>query len=64
MKGGIDIGKGDFAQLLAEATVLPDSKPISLPDYLEEAMCAILNGFLPVSEQLFDGEASEDTNGS
>ncbi|WP_217896026.1 TOPRIM nucleotidyl transferase/hydrolase domain-containing protein, partial [Leucobacter sp. 7(1)] len=64
VKGGIDIGKGDFAQLLAEATVLPDSKPISLPDYLEEAMCAILNGFLPVSEQLFDGEASEDTNGS
>lgn len=48
-KGGIDIGKGDFAQLLAEATVDPKSSDITLPTYLQEAVQQILKGFLPLT---------------
>ncbi|MGO2140769.1 MAG: ATP-dependent nuclease [Leucobacter sp.] len=59
-KGGIDIGKGDFAQLLAEATVLPGGKQIALPNYLDSAVQQILRGFLPVPETEQQKAASEE----
>lgn len=62
-KGGIDIGKGDFAQLLAEATVLPDAEPITLPGYLHNAVERILHGFLPpveADQQVAAPEESHD----
>lgn len=45
--GGINLGKGDFAQLLAEATTEKDQGAIELPKYLADAVGAILRGFLP-----------------
>jgi putative ATP-dependent endonuclease of OLD family len=42
-KGGLDLGKGDFAQLVTEA--LHQGKALQLPDYINEAVEDILERF-------------------
>lgn len=43
-KGGLDLGKGDFSQLVAES--LYDGQELALPQYIEQAVEDILDRFI------------------
>lgn len=45
--GEIDIAKGDFAQIVAEALESSEAAELGLPTYLKQAIAFILHGFLP-----------------
>ena len=46
-ENALDIGKGDFAQIIADAFELRSTEEFVVPSYLEEAIRAVL---LPIGE--------------
>ena len=43
----LDLAKGDFAQIIAEALESPGGAEIGVPEYLEQAIAFILQDFMP-----------------
>lgn len=57
--GGLDLAKGDFAQIMAEALEEPEAQ-LEIPAYLKDAISFILQGFLPADLEMTSGSDAPD----